>query len=270
MMKDGVGRMDRRRRLESLAENAEDAILLARVYDRITAAERKQIPAATCFLSRREQALTEQLLQGTEFCFFGGYAGAERALCCYLPAYLAPEDWLHGEEGPVCALRAEFYAGDSLTHRDFLGALMGCGIKRETVGDILVQRGRCDFLVTREILPYVRQTLESAGRTRLRLSGIALEELEVPAQETRQLRDTVAALRLDSVVAAGFGLSRGRAAEAVTSGRAAVNWLTCEKPDRQVAEGDVISVRGLGKIELTAVGGTTKKGRIGVVISRFV
>ena len=262
--------MDRRQRIDRLAQTEEDKILLARAYDRIAGAEQKNIPAATCFLTERERALVSELLDGTPLRFFGGREGAERAVCCYVPDYLDADEWLFGEDGPIRALRAEYFAPDAPTHRDFLGSLMGSGIKRETVGDILVGEGRCDLLVTREIAPYVLDNLLSAGRTKLRLTEIPLSDLEAPEQKYRELRDTVASLRLDSVAAAGFGLARGKAAELVESGRVSVNALPCEKPDRLLAEGDRVAARGLGKLELTAVGGTTKKGRTGVVIRRYL
>ena len=262
--------MEKAQLIARLAETEADKVLLARIYDRILGAERKNVPAATCFLSKREQALIRELLRGMELRFFGGYPNAERSVCCWIPDYWEPEDWLHGDDGPVCALRASFFAEDQLSHRDVLGALMGIGIKRETVGDLLVGEGQFDFLVTREIRPYVLQNLETAGRTKLHLSSIGLEQLEPPEARTIAMRDTVAALRLDSIVASGFHLSRSKAALLVESGKTAINDLPCEKPDRMVAEGDQISVRGLGKIVLTTVSGTTKKGRTGVVISRFV
>ena len=167
-------------------------------------------------------------------------------------------------------MRAAFFERDSLSHRDFLGALMGCGIKRETVGDIYVAAGRCDFLVTRDILPYVLQNLTDAGRTRLHLEQIPLSALEAPEQKTKQIRGTVSSLRLDGVVAEGFALSRSRAAEVITAGKTELNYMLCTKPDRLVAEGDVISVRGLGKMRLEAVGGNTKKGRISIEICRYI
>ena len=262
--------MDRQTAIARLAETEEDRVLLARIHDRLTAAEQRNIPAATCFLTPREQALAAQLLPGMALHPFGGCQGAERVVLCWIPDYLEPEAWLLGEDGPVRAVRATFYAGDRLTHRDFLGALMGSGIKRETVGDVYVGEGVCDFAVTREIAPYVLQNLPSAGRTKLHLAPLPLAELAAPAPQVKELRDTVAALRLDAVVAAGFGLSRGRAAQCVESGRTAVNSLPCQKPDRPVAAGDKIAVRGLGKLELAQVTGTTKKGRIGVTIRRYI
>lgn len=261
--------MDKRQTIAHLAQNKDEEMLLARIYDRITSAEQRGIPASTCFLTGREQALTQQLLRDIPVHFFGGTEQAERRVCCWLPDYL-DETWLSSGDGPIAAVRAEYFEQDTLSHRDFLGSLMGSGIKRETVGDIFVQEGSCDFLVTREILRYVLTNVTSAGRTKLHLRQIGLDELAVPQEHVKPVRDTVSSLRLDSIVSSGFGLSRGKAADLIEGGKTELNYFPCLKPDKPVEEGDRISVRGLGKIRLEEVSGTTKKGRIGIVISRFI
>ena len=261
--------MEKREKIEKLAQDKDEAMLLARVYDRITLAAQRNIPAATCFLSPREQLLTQQLLRGTELHFFGGAAGTERNMCCWLPDYL-DEGWLSSEDGPCAAVCAEFFAGDRLSHRDFLGALMGCGIKRETVGDIYVSEGSCDFLVTREILPYLLQNFLSAGRTKLHVEQLPIDQIRVPEQKVKAVRDTVSSLRLDGVVSSGFSISRGKAADYIAAGKCELNYAPCMKGDKQAAEGDVITIRGLGKIRLETIGGSTKKGRIAIEITRFL
>ena len=187
----------------------------------------------------------------------------------YLPEYLE-ESELTGGNSPIVCLRATFYEGDSPSHRDFLGALMGVGIARDTVGDICVGKGSCDFFVTDEIAPYILQNFTEAGRTKLHLEAIELSQVQVPEPETKQIRDTLASLRLDSVISSGFRIGRSLASQYVSAGKAAINGLPCEKPDKTVEEGAKISVRGLGKIKLTTVNGQTKKGRISVVIDRYV
>ena len=171
--------MDKREQIARMAQTKEDEMLLARVYERMTNAAARSIPASTCFLSKREQMLAAELLRGQEIRFYGGPPMAEREICCYLPDYL-DESWLEGEDGPIAAVRASYFEGDTLTHRDLLGALMGCGVKRETVGDIYVAAGRCDFLVTREVLPYLLQNFLSAGRTKLHVERIAIADVSVP------------------------------------------------------------------------------------------
>lgn len=259
-----------RSNIEKIAQTAEDRLLLAKVWDKINTGIRRNITANTCFLSPRELEMTRYLLGEVDgLVSFGGYADAERQMLVYLPEYLE-EASLYEEDSPLACLRATFYEGDSLSHRDFLGALMGAGIGRETVGDICVGKGSCDFFVTAEIAPYILQSFIGAGRTKLHLEQISLTDVQVPEPETKEIRDTLASLRLDSVISAGFRVGRSAAAQYVTSGRAAINGLPCEKPDKAVAEGAKISVRGLGKLRLRTVNGQTKKGRISVTIDRYV
>lgn len=244
--------------------------MLAKVWDKINAGMRKNIMANSCFLSPRELDMTRYLFgQQPGLCSFGGYDDAERQMLVYLPEYL-DKAALMDEDSPLVCLRATFFEGDSPSHRDFLGALMGAGIARETVGDICVGKGSCDFFVTAEIAPYILQNFLGAGRTKLHLAQIPLSQVLVPEPEVKQIRDTVASLRLDSIISSGFRIGRSAAAQYVTTGRAAINGLPCEKPDRTVEEGAKISVRGLGKIKLQTVNGQTKKGRISVVIDRYV
>ena len=259
-----------RSNIDKIAHSGEDRLLLAKLWDKISAGIRKNIPANTCFLSPRELEMARYLFGQPEGLYaFGGYPEAERKMLVFLPDYLE-ESALMEEDSPVVCLRCTFYLEDSLSHRDFLGALMGAGIGRETVGDICVDKGSCDFFVTAEIAPYILQNFTSAGRTRVHIRQIPLTEASIPAPEVKEIKDTLASLRLDSVISSGFRIGRSLACQYIQTGKAAVDGLPCEKPDKPVAEGMKISVRGLGKIQLAAVGGKTKKDRISVVIHRYV
>lgn len=259
-----------RSNIEKIAKNPEDRVLLAKIWDKINAGIQKNISTSTCFLSLRELEMTRFLFGQIEGLHaFGGYAGAERKMLIYLPEYL-DQQALYTEVAPLVCLRATFYQGDAPTHRDFLGALMGAGIARETVGDICVGKGSCDFFVTAEIAKFVEQNLVSAGRAKLHLERIPLEAVSVPEPEVKEIKDTLASLRLDSIISSGFRIGRSAAAQYVAAGKVAINGLPCEKPDKAVEAGSNISVRGLGKIQLTAVNGQTKKGRISVVIHCYV
>lgn len=256
--------------IDKITQNSEDRLLLAKLWDKITAGMRRNIPENTGFLSPRQQEMAQYLFgQKPELHFFGGYAAAERKMLCYLPDYLT-EDTLRDDGSPIVCLRAEYYEADTPSHRDFLGGLMGCGIQRECIGDICVGTGRCDFFVTAEIAPYLLQSFTGAGKVKLRLSQIPLSQASIPEPEIKEIRDTVASVRLDSIIASGFRIGRSLAQQHINAGRAAVNGLPCEKADKPVEEGMCISVRGLGKIKLQSVNGQTKKGRISVVIHRYV
>lgn len=265
--------MDKQQLLQSIGENGEERLLLAKIYDKLSGGERRNIPASTCFLSGHEQVLARQLIQRMgipDTHFFGGTAQSDRQLVCYVPDYYDAEEFLTGQDGPIGALRAEISDYDTLTHRDFLGGILGQGIKREVLGDIFVSDNQCDFLVLRDMVPYLLQHLTTVGRAKVRLSEIPLLELYVPPQKTKTIHDTVASLRLDSVVASGFSMGRSKAQTLISSGRTEVNHVMITKGDRMVEEGDVISLRGFGKLLVEQVKGQTKKGRIGIVLQRYL
>ena len=256
--------------MDKIAQSAEDKLLLAKLWDKINGGIRRSICANTGFLSPREQEMARYLFgQQPGLYAFGGYEDAERKMLCYLPDYMEYDD-LMGEDSPLVCLKATFYKDDTLTHRDFLGALMGLGITRQTIGDICPAEGSCDFFVTREIAPFLLENFTSTGRTHLHLTQIPLQQVQITQGQTLQVKDTLASVRLDSVISAGFRISRSLAAQHILAGRATIDGLPCEKPDKTVEQGAKISVRGLGKILLSQINGQTKKGRISVVIDRYV
>ena len=261
--------MDRRELLDKTARSEEERLLLSRVWDKREQCRLRNIPTATAFLSPQEQAAAQHLLNALGYregyVLWGGYDGAERKRLLFLPEWMAEPD---GTE--IAAVRAACRSGGDLTHRDFLGSLMALGLTREKIGDILVESGGCQVLVDPLSLDFLTQSWDSAGRERLTVTPLPLEELTVPQAAVKEVRDTVSSLRLDNVLASGFGLSRGKAAEAVEKGAVQVNYTVCQKPDKPVSAGDVITCRGLGKCVLDTVGSPTKKNRLPVVIRRFI
>ena len=259
--------------LNKAARNGEERLLLARVLDKLELARRRNIPSHTGFLSPGERACVEALLAAAghpRHLFFGGYEGAQRNICVFLPDWQEPEDFQTGGDCPVCALRASFPADGALTHRDFLGSVLGLGLDREKVGDLLVGEGACDLIVLEEIRDFLLLHLEQAGRVRLRLAPVALERLSPPPVQGKLIRDTVSSLRLDAVAASGFSISRSKMADLISSKKLMLNGRECDKPDRPVGEGDVLVCRGLGKCVLSTISGPSKKGRIMIVIERYI
>ena len=261
--------MDKAAVIARVASDPADRLLLARVLDQYEKAERRGIPAATVFLSPREQAMAQALLNTlgvrSGYVFDGGYEGAERKLLAFLP------DWAEDAAGELAFFRAAFRDKDAvLTHRDILGSLMGMGIVREKVGDILVSPESADLIVLDTVAEFLLSSWNSAGRARLAVTEIPAAHLHIPEVRCEEIRDTVSSLRLDAVAASGFSLSRGRAAELISSGKFQLNHRECTKPDRPVAEGDVLSCRGLGKCAVKTVGGPSKKGRIMIELERYV
>lgn len=263
--------MNKTELLNKFAGDPEERLALARALDQMERARSRSIPCATRFLSPALRAAVEPLLAAAghpKHLFCGGYEGAERTVCVFLPDWLEREDYDAAEE--LAAVEAVFPTGAALTHRDLLGGLMGIGITREMLGDILPGEGRAQFVALREALPILLSQFEQAGRYRLKPREIALEQLSPAPPEVKRIRDTVAALRLDAVLAAGFSLSRGRAAELISAGRVSVDHRECLKGDRAVKEGDALTCKGLGKCVLKSVGGQSRKGRVIIEIERYV
>ncbi len=256
--------------IRKYARSPEDDELLARLLDKVDIHERSGLMQHSRFLSERDRLCCEPVLRalGKEAVFWGGYPEAERTVLILPAEWQEPESVKHGEACPVAVLRASFRKEENLSHRDFLGALMGLGIERDLVGDIIPGSGSCDLVLLREIVPYVLQNLLSAGRAPLSLTEIP--EAEAKAAAFRLLHDTVASLRLDAIVGCGFSLAREKASAAIRAGKVAVNGMECMKPDKPVEAGDRISLRGLGKLELSEIGGLSRKGRTQIVIKRFV
>lgn len=266
--------MNKKELLDRCARSGEERILLGRVLDKLELAQSRGVPSHTPFLSPGEQASVTGLLNAwgrPRSLFWGGYPGSERNICLFPADWQEEEDLLSGPETPLAAIEAKFPADAPLTHRDILGSLMGLGLTRQVLGDILLpQPGVCQVVALGEALPILLSQWESAGRYRVSLSEIPLEQLSPKPAQVKTIRDTVAALRLDAVAASAFSLSRAKAAALIASGRMSLNHQECLKADRAVAEGDVLTCRGLGKCVVKEVAGQSKKGRILLVIERYV
>lgn len=259
--------------LNKFSKDPEERTVLARVLDQMERAQNRSIPCATQFLSPAQRAAAEPLLAACghpKHVFFGGFEGAERTVCAFLPDWLEPEDWQYDEENPVGAVECTFPKGADLSHRDILGGLMGIGLTRERVGDILVLEDRAQIVALKEAIPIILSQFDQAGRYRLRLQEIPLSDLAPAPVQVKLVKDTVAALRLDAVLSSGFSISRGKAADFISGGRVSVNHRECLKADKAVAQGDILTCRGLGKCVLTSVGGQSKKGRIIIELERYI
>lgn len=216
----------------------------------LTPAEAQRITAH--FSRRRDVMLT----------FDGGYEGAER-----VRAVFTNPDWGDcGRDELFAALRIAYRQQDTLGHRDILGALMALGIERGTLGDIIAEEPPAALICLPDIAGYITQNLTKAGRAGVAVSRIALDELPARTEAMSVKTDTVASLRLDAVLCAAFGLPRGRAAEMIAAGRVSLNHEVCLQAAKEVSEGAILSVRGLGRAVLTEVGGVSRKGRIFIKI----
>ena len=263
--------MNKTELLNKFSKDADERVVLARALDQLARTQNRSVPGVTQFLSPAQRAALEPLLAASghpRHLFHGGCEGAERTVCVFLPDWLEPGDWAAEELAAVEAAWPP--TGAELTHRDLLGGLMGIGLTRERVGDILVKEASAQIICLKEAAPIILSQFSQAGRYRLNLKEIPLSGLSPAPAEVKRIHDTVAALRLDAVLASGFSLSRGKAADLVASGRVSLNHRECLKPDRPVEEGDVLTCRGLGKCVVRTVGGQSRKGRVIIEIERYL
>ena len=239
----------------------EHEALLKRVDDLVRRCEKTNTLTHTSFLTPAEQAAAAQhvkALRGCRMILSGGAADCERRAAFFLPDWMEAADFDPAEE--LSALRIDAYYGTP-GHRDYLGALLGLGVRREWLGDIRID-GQSAWVFC---LPSVAQQLaglEQVGRVSVKAAVIPLSEVPEPERRRRELHFTVQSLRFDAVLGETFRLSRTQAGKLIAAGAASLNYLPCLKNDAPVAEGDVIALKGHGKASLAEIGGKSRKDRI--------
>jgi len=217
----------------------------------------------TGFLTPADQLIAQQAAKQLPHAFWGGYDQAQRCMLALLP-----EEWTPRQQEYIAALsiRAPF-AKRKLEHRDYLGSLLGLGMERTCLGDILVQEEGATCFVQRHMAAFVMDNLLKVGSCAVHVEEVPLPEA-VEQETAEEFSATVAQLRLDSVVAAAFRVSRTKAAEYIAAGAVKHNHLPCLDRDKSLQEGDVLSLRGFGRATLLQVGGRSKKDRIFITVTR--
>ena len=244
--------------------NDEDRLVLRHILDLAERSERSFKPLYSAFLDERQLSMCEAALRSNQagnFAMLGGYSQAERRVIAF------GIDDEPDAEPPFKAVVFNYPEDRHLSHRDFLGSLMALGIKRELVGDILVGNGRTAVFIMNTAIPLVKEM------TKVGSCGVKITEdfsdADIPEQEYDELRSTVASLRLDAVISAWLRLSREKSAELIRSKGVLHNRVMTFSPSDRVEEGDRFSIRGFGKMELSEIGGQSKKDRIFITVKKF-
>ena len=209
---------------------------------------------------------------------YGGYEGAERRRIYCLPEYMeetrVPEDLEeYGYSSEIVTLEIRGSGYRRLTHRDYLGSLLGLGLERSVAGDICLpeENGFLAYVwLDRSIAPFVCSELIKIASDTVKVREVTLPDGFAPIRRTAPLHDTVASPRLDAVVASLCSLSREQARVTVQSGLVELNYETEERGDRTVEAPALISVRGYGKFRVLSVSDLTKKGRIRLEAEKYL
>jgi RNA-binding protein YlmH len=219
----------------------------------------------TDFLTPREKYLLESVTHrhGLVIAFDGGYLAAERTR-----ALLMPENWYpQPEDFSTVRLVIEPVGakGIDIMHKDVLGSLLGLGIERRVLGDIAEYQGQWFVFVTQTIAPFIQNNLVQVGKFPSIVS-IAADRIEVTPPSYEESTVTVASLRVDAVVAQACHKSRSQAQELISRGQVQCNFVPITDMDENIASGDVLSVRGFGRVRILEELGATKKDKIRVRI----
>lgn len=264
----------------------QDELLIGKIEDKIHQANSRFMLTAGDFLDTHQRKICRDFCKSRKLpvrvIFYGGYDDAERSMPVFLPDYVElTEDSraseLHSEIKELLkVVRVTAPKGSrKLTHRDYLGSLLALGLHREVTGDILVKNpddkcgGGADIIVQAEIADFIQLNYDKAGRTNLKVEILGIDELDEGTVNIEEKFDTVASLRLDSVTASAFGLSRAKAAETIRRGIVSVNSIEAMKVDMEMKPGDKIVLKGKGKVILTETSGITRKDRIRIKLNIY-
>ena len=242
-------------------------LLIPRINDAIRICETSQIPKFVGFLTSNEVAEIEKNLKSiiTKYSFYGGYDEAERLFFGAFPEWCDERQELF----PITPVTFTYRECDTLSHRDFLGALMSLGLTRETVGDILVEKGRAVAFLSSDIADYVLSQLDKIARVGVKVEkGYSMPLPNMSGFE--EITDTVASPRLDCVVASLSKSSRAQAEEFILNGLVSVNSVCATKTVKTVNEGDKITIRRKGKFLIESLAQKTKKNRVILIAKKYV
>lgn len=246
----------------------EDAVLRAKLRDAVRLARNGSGAHFVGFLNEHEASLAKTTAEAENFSAYmlwGGFPEAERVCFGAFPDWMEPLP----EKFPIETVTVVHRSCDNLTHRDFLGALLGAGITREVLGDILLEAGRCVFFLRSEMADFLLTQVEKIGRVGVKLSVGAQFPLP-PAHKYQSFSATVASERLDCVTAVCAGLSREKARGLLSSGAVQVDHVPACDADFTVREGALLSVRGKGRFRIDALSQPTKKGRLRLEGRKFI
>lgn len=259
----------------------EEQLTKKRLWELAQTAAQKGINLYSDFLSLSEQAMFQELigkLPPVLYALYGGTKEAERVCVGFLgsqPTIKAQKAALSPEEDagfPIVCLKISVtdsrYA-EHLSHRDYLGALLHLGISRSKLGDLYIKKEGAYLFCMASMKEFLCNELLQVKHTLVHCEEV-IPEKETLAPTLHEFSGTVPSLRLDAILATAFSASRSSLLAYIEAGKVFINGRLVTKPGTAVEEEDLLTVRGLGKAKLARINNTTKKGRISVLIQKYV
>lgn len=253
-------------------QDQEERLLFANALDQVVFSLKRHEVQFTDFMDRAKcERFLERMksLGNIEILTFGGVEDAERMMLGFAPS----EGFLSYESFPILALKiapkSKKFGQKDLSHRDYLGSILGLGIERGKIGDILVSEDGGVCFAETEMAEYIQSNLDKVSKTAVTVSKMDKAEVLSP-KRTETRRVTVASMRLDVILADALRLSRGKAQTLITGEKVNVNWSAVTNTSYILKTGDMVSARGFGRFRVGEVGGRTKKDRIGLELEVYV
>jgi RNA-binding protein YlmH len=240
-----------------------------KVLDQVYLCFETRVPKFTEFLDPRRCQYAKANLVGLEkfgitMTEEGGYPRAERKMLGFVP------EGAGYTKCPIGKILVEYEAKHAnLTHSDFLGAILGLGLDRSVIGDIVLLPASAVIMIEARIQDFLLSNFYKVGKTAVSVSRLADEAHFFGLDNRVRDRLICASLRLDNVLAASFKLSRGDSAALVKSGKAFVNWQETSSPAKIVKEGDMLTLRKYGRVQIAEVVGKSRKDHFLIDIIRF-
>ena len=242
----------------------EKRLSLLKVLDRALLCQKRGHPTFSRFLDPVSASEFREIIEREDICslmVFGGAMGCERLMLGFFSEYDEPSE----VRFPIDSLEIS-HSSNKLNHRDFLGSILGTGINRDRVGDIFLFPGKAVVFIESEVAGFVRDSLTTVGSAPVSAAIIKDEFIIAPFTEGEHRGLVLSSLRLDTVASAAFNIPRTKAVKLIESEKAFVNWQSVKSISKSVSEGDIITLRGYGRVKIEAVNGRTKKDNISVTV----
>ncbi len=248
----------------------DEKLIFSKVFDRAYYCIKNFEPTFTEFLDPYKISSLLGLF-GDKYDFnirvFGGKDNCERCKMGFFPEFMIESDMVF----PISVIKVTYnlkFSG-KLTHRDFLGSIIGLGIVRGKIGDILIEEGKVFVFVDDDIADFISANLCKVGKTKVDARIISAEEIDVNENFGEFKNITSSSLRIDGILSCVFNLSRGKVSDLIKTKRAFLNQSLCESVSKQVSEGDILTLRGFGRVEIVKFEGKTKKDKFLISIRKF-
>lgn len=238
----------------------DDKLIMSKVMDKVKLHQKTGKVTNTNMLDPVEFSKVLSVLKNIDYIAFGGYELAERKV-----VFLSSEDVNFDDYITLIRITSV----KELSHRSVLGSILGLGIKREMVGDIIINGNQCDVIVLKEISNFILQNLERVGREKVEVTINKLADILEKKDNSKMITITVASSRIDAVISACFGLSREVSAELIRRDKVLLNHVVINAVSKQIKEADIISVRGYGRLRLDEILGETRKNRTKILVCKY-